>query len=172
MMTDQFDVIRSALAHLPARGSLQIPGSVDGLVSAPQEVAGVTLTEVTTDRVAAHMHVSEQHVNARGGVQGGMVVVLADAAGGWATSILAGVDGYATADVKGNLMRSASLGDVLTATARVRHRGRRTVIVSVDVATDVTRAGAAPYQALVGTFLITQIVHDEAGTDDVSEGER
>lgn len=95
---------------------------------------GVTLLRVGRGESVAEMRVGRGHLNQRGVAQAGAIVALADAAAGWA-SYSAVEDGrFTTLALDTKLIRPASDGDILIATATTLHLGRRTHLVDVAVA--------------------------------------
>ena len=111
----------------------------------------VRLTEIDDRRAVAVTSVSARHLNQRGQVQGGMYGVLADAVAGWATEAFLGGDHYATTAVNGQLIGSASAGDVIRTEAEVTHGGRSTVVCTARLRRE--RDGK-----LVALFTVQQLV--------------
>ena len=91
---------------------------------------GIQLTEVREGYARAEMTVSKMHLNGGGVCQGGALFTLADNAAGCAAS----TDGraYVTQASDIHFIRAQASG-VVRAEARVRHRGRSTVLVDVSL---------------------------------------
>ena len=91
---------------------------------------GIELDELETDRAVVRLEPDKQHLNPYGIVHGGVYATMADTAAG----IAARTDGrdYVTQCSTLNYLRSQSEG-LLRAEARVRHRGRSTCVVEVNV---------------------------------------
>ena len=92
---------------------------------------GIRLVEVVQGRAVLAMTVREDMLNSLGQCHGGMSFTLADAAFACASVSYnqAGVGAHAAMDY----IRPGMLGDVLTATATVRHQGRSASLVEVVV---------------------------------------
>ncbi len=92
---------------------------------------GIRLLSVEPGRAVLAMTVREDMLNALGQCHGGMSFTLADAAFACASVShnQAGVGAHAAMDY----IRPGMLGDVLTATATVRHQGRSASLVEVVV---------------------------------------
>jgi acyl-CoA thioesterase len=80
--------------------------------------------------------VAPHHLRTRGITHGGVFAALLDAAQGMAASSVApaGSD-VVTIQLNVNFIRIATLGERLTATAKVQHAGRRTAVTSAEVKT-------------------------------------
>lgn len=75
-----------------------------------------------------------QHENANGGVQGGLIATLLDASMG--VAVREGLDDddtVATVQLTVTYLNPGRIGDTLTATAEVRKRGGKLVMVEGDV---------------------------------------
>jgi uncharacterized protein (TIGR00369 family) len=91
--------------------------------------------------------VAPHHLRTRGITHGGVFAALLDAAQGMAAASVApeGCD-VVTAQLNVNFIRTATLGERLTATARVQHAGRRTAVTSAEIRTSsgqLTATGSA-----------------------------
>ncbi len=105
-------------------------------------------------RAMVTMTVAEQHLNFNGSCHGGAIFALADTAFGLASNshgvVAAGIDAHIT------YQASASLGDVLAATATEVSRSRRLAVYRIDV----TRADGTMTSSFTGTVYITAQHHD------------
>ncbi|MFE4540997.1 PaaI family thioesterase [Arthrobacter sp. NPDC056727] len=119
-------------------------------------VLGIKLTDWGPAFADAEMLVGAENLNQQGSVQGGVYAVFADAAAGWATEAALGSPRYVTMDYSCNLLGAAGEGDLLRARASLVHRGRRTVVVNVEV--DRLRDSAEPRR--VAWFTCTQLVFE------------
>lgn len=94
----------------------------------------------------------ERHANAAGGVQGGLIATLLDAAMGEA--VREGLDDaqqVATVQLTVTYLNPGEPGDTLTATAQVRKRGGRLVMLEGDVEDQ----DGTPIAHGVATFTVT-----------------
>jgi uncharacterized protein (TIGR00369 family) len=82
---------------------------------------------------AVELDVTDDLSNGMGGLQGGMVATLVDCASGLAVRDAVGTSvPYSTQDLAVHYLAALRTGPA-RAVARVRHRGKRTIIVQVDV---------------------------------------
>ncbi|MEA2417937.1 MAG: hypothetical protein QOE60_143 [Thermoleophilaceae bacterium] len=106
------------------------------LAKAPiQELVGFELEEADEGRVVFSIEPGEQHYNPIGSVHGGVAATLLDSAMGAAVhSTLPQGSGYATLEVKFNLVRAitAETGRVL-AEGKVIHRGKSVATVEATL---------------------------------------
>jgi uncharacterized protein (TIGR00369 family) len=106
------------------------------LPAAPiQELLGFSLDEVAEGRVVFSLEPGEQHYNPIGTVHGGVAATLLDSAMGAAVhSTLPGGSGYATLEVKFNLVRAitADTGRVV-AEGKVIHAGKAVATVEATL---------------------------------------
>ncbi len=90
---------------------------------------GMTMTEVTKDRVTAAFVVEEMHCNGTGFVHGGALMAFADTLGAIAAmQNLRPGQRTTTLESKTNFLAPAASGVTLTGEATPLHRGRRTQI--------------------------------------------
>ena len=91
---------------------------------------GVEIVDVGTDYALLRLTIGPESLNPHGLVHGGALFTLADNAAGCAAS----TDGRAYVTQSGDIhfLRAQSSGAVL-AEARVRHRGRSTVLIDVSL---------------------------------------
>ena len=90
---------------------------------------GMTITEVTRDRITAELLVTEQLSNRNGVLHGGAVMALADNLGG--TAAVANLPpgaSTATIESKTNFFASIAVGDTAHAECTPLHRGRTTTV--------------------------------------------
>ena len=92
---------------------------------------GIRLTRVTETEAEACMTVAENHLNGGGVCQGGALFTLADLA----IAAVMNASGQLTFGVENTIafVRSARLGDRLTATARMTHNHRKLPFCQVEV---------------------------------------
>ena len=95
---------------------------------------GVELTELGLEEVRGRLEVDARHLHPGRYVHGGVWVAFADTVAAWGT--IANLDGsaeFTTVELKANVLAAAREGDVLEATARPLHRGRRTQVWEVRI---------------------------------------
>ncbi len=117
--------------------------------SFPDEL-GIEVIEAGESGARGRLTAARRHLHPGGFVHGGVWVSLADTVAAWATiANLNGGTDFSTAEMKVNLFGVAREGDLLEATARPLHVGRRTQAweVRVEVA---ARLGAL--------FVCTQVI--------------
>ena len=76
---------------------------------------------------------SKDHENVHGGVQGGLIATLIDAAMGQAVREGLGEEKTATVQLTITYLNPGTPGDTLTAVAQVRKRGGKLVMLEADV---------------------------------------
>lgn len=91
----------------------------------------ITLTALGPGRAVMETPIGENHINPQNVAHGGVAFSLADTAMGMSirTYDRFGV----TIDMCINYLKSAKLGDILTATGRVVHLGEKIIVVEADV---------------------------------------
>ncbi|HET8929930.1 MAG TPA: PaaI family thioesterase [Acidimicrobiales bacterium] len=97
---------------------------------------GFVADRVDTESVEVSVVWSEGLCTANGVIHGGVVMALADAAGALLAylNLPEGAAGTTTIESKTNFLGAARNG-TLTATARILHAGRTTIVVETDLAT-------------------------------------
>lgn len=97
-------------------------------------VLGMELVEVSPETVVAEMAWAEQLCTAGGLLHGGSLMALADSVGG-AVAFLNLPEGAATSTISSStvFLRGVREGTV-TATGRLVHKGRSTIVVETEVA--------------------------------------
>ena len=90
----------------------------------------IELTELGEDRCECRMTLRPQHINANGGIMGGVIFTLADFAFAVVTN---NIHMPSVAQQISINYLNAPKGKVLTAKARCRKSGRTSTIVNVDV---------------------------------------
>ena len=93
----------------------------------------IELVEMAPDRAVFRVEIREENKNPFGMLHGGAIYTLADQATGTA----AHTDGrtYVTQTSAMHFLRNQAEG-IVTATARIRHRGNTTSLVMVDITSD------------------------------------
>lgn len=110
------------------------------------------LTGITTEGDPS-VTTGEQHQNANGGVQGGLIATLLDAAMGEAVRDgLEEDESTATVQLTVTYLNPGKTGDTLTATAEVRKRGGKLVMVEGDV----SNQDGEPVAHGVATFTVSR----------------
>ena len=91
---------------------------------------GIRLISVEKDKVVVGLMIKPESCNHYGTVHGGAIYSLADDAAGTAADL----DGrcYVTQTSAMHFLRNQGTGEVL-ATGTVRHRGRKTCLIAVDI---------------------------------------
>ena len=93
------------------------------------KLMGLTIVEVTRDRVVAEVVVREELTNRNGGLHGGAVMGIADNLGGTATFVnMPAGAGTTTIESKTNFFAAIPAGDVAKAECTPLHRGRTTMV--------------------------------------------
>ena len=93
------------------------------------KLMGLTIVEVTRDRVVAEVVVREELTNRNGGLHGGAVMGIADNLGGTATFVnMPAGAGTTTIESKTNFFAAAPAGDTIRAECTPLHRGRTTMV--------------------------------------------
>ena len=117
-------------------------------------VLGVEVIETGVEGARGRLVAERRHLHPGGVVHGGVWVSLADTVAAWATiPNLRPNSDFSTAELKTNLFGVAREGDVLEATARPLHIGRRTQVWEVRVEV----AGK-----LCALFVCTQVIVEGA----------
>ena len=95
---------------------------------------GMTAVEAGPDQVVIRLSWSEQLCTDGGRIHGGVIMTLADAAGGICAffNLPDGATGTTTIESKTNFFRGVIEGDLL-ATARPLHTGATTIVVETEV---------------------------------------
>jgi 1,4-dihydroxy-2-naphthoyl-CoA hydrolase len=98
---------------------------------------GIEVVRIDDQEVEGRLGVDERHLHPGGYVHGGVWVAFADTVAAWGTfrHLPAGHD-FTTAELKANVFAAARAGDVLTATGRPLHVGRRTQVWEVRMSKD------------------------------------
>jgi 1,4-dihydroxy-2-naphthoyl-CoA hydrolase len=90
---------------------------------------GITITEITPDRVTAELVVREDLNNRFGIMHGGAIMALADNCGGTAASAnLKDGQTTTTLESKTNFFAAVPIGDVAKAECTALHKGRTTMV--------------------------------------------
>ena len=98
------------------------------------EWLGIKLVAVGDGAATVEMTATEDMANHSGFVHGGMISTLADSAMGRSLRTLQpGVVRAMSFDLKLNFIAAAKIGETLSATGRVVHAGRRTVVTECRV---------------------------------------
>ncbi len=117
---------------------------------------GIELLEIDEEIVKGRMPVDRRHLHAGGFMHGGAWVAFADTIAAWGTMRNLPSDHHLTTiEMKTNVFTAARDGDVLTATGRPVHLGRRTQVWQVDVYKDEKPAAL---------FVCTQMVLEPSET--------
>jgi 1,4-dihydroxy-2-naphthoyl-CoA hydrolase len=93
------------------------------------KLMGITLVEVSRDKVVAEIVVREELTNRNGGLHGGAVMGIADNMGGTATFLnMPPGAGTTTIESKTNFFAAVPAGDTVRAECTPLHRGRTTMV--------------------------------------------
>ena len=92
---------------------------------------GIELTEVKKGYSRAQLKITDEHLNAGGRTQGGVLFTLADLA----LAAAANSDGTLAFSLSSNInfLRASTTGDILYAEARERYTGRSTGCYQIDI---------------------------------------
>lgn len=99
---------------------------------------GITGSEAGADRVVAHLDWRPELCTSGGVLHGGVVMALADAAGGACgfLNLPVGATGTSTIESKTNFLGAVREGSTVTATATPLHRGKTTIVVETELRVD------------------------------------
>lgn len=111
---------------------------------------GFVADRIDADEVVVSVDWSEALCTANGVIHGGVVMALADAAGAMLAylNLPEGSVGTTTIESKTNFLGAARSG-TLTATARILHAGRTTIVVETDLVTAEGRVAKTTQTQLV-----------------------
>lgn len=102
------------------------------------ETLGICCTKIETGYAEATMPVDRRTCQPMGILHGGASLALAETVAGYGSIYLLGSDeGMVGMEVCGNHVHSAHLGNLLTAKARIIHRGRTTHLWDVSIYTEM-----------------------------------
>lgn len=97
------------------------------------ELLDIQPVEFSEGKAVLSMHAHKVHYNAVGSVHGGVFCDLGDVTMGCAlVSTLKEGEGFTTMELTVNYLRKV-IDDTITATARVIHKGRRTILVECEI---------------------------------------
>lgn len=115
-------------------------------------LSGIDTEGIGTGQAKGTVEVTESHLNRGGIMHGGAIATLADSTLGRAagTTLEAG-QSLATASMTMTYMSSATPGDQLTAIARVRKRGRTTIVVEAEITREADQREIAH---AIATFMV------------------
>lgn len=100
-------------------------------------LSGIDTEGIGEGQAKGTVEVTADHLNRGGIMHGGAIATLADSTLGRAAgTTLEPGQSIATASMTMTYMSSATPGDTLTATAKVRKRGRQTAVVEADIVRD------------------------------------
>jgi 1,4-dihydroxy-2-naphthoyl-CoA hydrolase len=116
------------------------------------KLMGLSLIEVSRDRVVAEIVVREELTNRNGGLHGGAVMGIADNMGGTATFVnMPPGAGTTTIESKTNFFAAVPAGDTVRAECTPLHRGRTTMVWQ----TRIVRSDGRLAAIVIQTQLIT-----------------
>ena len=116
------------------------------------KLMGITLVEVSRDKVVAEIVVREELTNRNGGLHGGAVMGIADNMGGTATFLnMPPGAGTTTIESKTNFFAAVPAGDTVRAECTPLHRGRTTMVWQ----TRIIRGDGRLAAVVIQTQLIT-----------------
>jgi uncharacterized protein (TIGR00369 family) len=116
------------------------------------DLIGYRRLDSSDDEVVMELPVAPHVVNTNGGLQGGLLATLVDAAaGGLAVRRLGAGESVATADLHLRYLRPIVTGSA-RATARIMHCGKRSMVVEVEIV--AMPAGDLAVMATVGFAII------------------
>lgn len=137
------------LADVPAGGLHVHPlGELNELSDGFGGNLGLRFTEVTPERVVAEMHITAEHLQATGIVNGGIFCTIAETVGSIAGVVAA--KGAVVSGVNNNTDFLASVrAGVIIAEAHVIRSGRRTQLIAVDMIHKHTLVARSTLRTLV-----------------------
>ncbi len=96
---------------------------------------GIEFTQCETERVEATMVVTQNHTQPMGLLHGGATLALAESVGSVASAMLVGTEAFAVVglNMSANHIKSAVVGETVTAVATVVHQGRSTHVWNIDI---------------------------------------
>lgn len=116
-----------------------------------RRLVGIQVDEVDPGKADARLTVTEDHLNGGGILHGGAIAMMCDSAMGHAVGSLIRPAGASTATLNITFLNRAELGDELVATARVRKRGKRIVVVEASIVRPADGVDIADAVATFGT---------------------
>ncbi len=121
-------------SRLPGPPQRPDPASLNDLMPFTRTI-GVTFSRYTASEVRARLEWSESLCTAAGLMHGGAVMALADSTGAACAfmNLPANAKGTTTIESKTNFLRGVRDGAV-TATSRVLHKGRTTIVIETEIA--------------------------------------
>jgi acyl-CoA thioesterase len=100
---------------------------------------GIRLVEIADSHAVMEVTVDDRHRNYLGGVHGGLIATLVDTVCFFPKPLLPSGQAATTVDLNISYVRSAAVGDRLSARAELLHLGRRTASLAVRVVDQRTR---------------------------------
>lgn len=94
---------------------------------------GIHLVEIGDRHAVMQVEIDERHRNYLGGVHGGVIATLIDTVCFFPQPLLPSGQAATTVDLNVSYVRSANVGDRLSARAELLHMGRRTASLAVRV---------------------------------------
>jgi uncharacterized protein (TIGR00369 family) len=97
---------------------------------------GIEFDSVEAGQVQSRLRVERRHMAPNGFLHAASVIALADTSCGYGSqvSLPAGATGFTTIELKSNFMGTATVGDLITCSARMVHGGRTTQVWDAEVA--------------------------------------
>jgi uncharacterized protein (TIGR00369 family) len=111
------------------------------------KLVGITITNVSPERITADLPVRDELTNGRGILHGGAIMALADNLGGHATVVNL-KPGFATTTIesKTNFFAALAAGDTAHAECTPLHRGRTTMVWQTRITRNDGRLAAVVTQ--------------------------
>lgn len=97
------------------------------------QTLGIRLVEIGERHAVMSVTVDERHLNYLGGAHGGLLATLIDTVSFFPKPLLPSGVVCTTVNLNVSFIRAAALGEVLTASSELQHRGRRTASVTARV---------------------------------------
>lgn len=117
------------------------------------ELLGIVPGDFADGVASLRLVIDERHLRSQGIVHGGVLATLVDVAlGASAATTLPDGHDLVTAQLNMNFLKPVRVGDELTATGTVLHRGRRTAVSQVQI----TTADGTAVAVGTGTLMILE----------------
>lgn len=115
------------------------PATIDRANTIPLLVTlGITLREIGPRHAVMGTTVDQRHLNYFGGAHGGLLATLADTVCFFPAPLLPAGRKVTTVNLNLNYVRAVACGEELLARAEIVHLGRRTVSLTVHIASGST----------------------------------
>lgn len=110
------------------------PATIESANAIPLlQTLNIKLKEIGDSYAVMEVLVSDIHRNYFGGAHGGLIATLADTVSFFPQPLLPSGKACTTTNLNVNFVRSATVGDILTARSVLNHLGRRVATLNVEI---------------------------------------